>query len=163
MNEESVLQYENFIYFVIKKLHTFFFIEKSVKKEEDDTEEVRKVTEDNIKNIEFVKVNENEEILDFNKKNYHIIETIFTHKIIDILIFLILRHFNTLLEQNKVNIEDENNREYEEKKKENKNNKFNFKKKDIEVKCGKLLRFLVDFLYKCVYSMTSKENVRINH
>ena len=73
-----------------------------------------------------------------------------------------MRHFNTLLEQNKVNIEDENNREYEEKKKENKNNKFNFKKKDIEVKCGKLLRFLVDFLYKCVYSMTSKENVRIN-
>jgi hypothetical protein len=160
INEEIVLNYENFIHIICRRLDSLLFPENTMKNEDENSENIRKINDERKSNVEFVKVNDNKEILQFNMKNSHVIHVIFKHKVIDILIFLVLRHFNLLIkEYDFTRKEDKKVSEKKNKKEDEKKNKFNFQFNEVETKCGKLLKPLIDFLYKCVYSMTTQDNV----
>jgi len=104
-----------------------------------------------------------------NKKNSFIIKTIIDHKIIDILIFLALRHFSFNLQDTKINIK----KNFEIFKteyldilenitdKELKIIQLNFYKEELEKSCGKILKALTDFLFNCVMSLANYEMVII--
>ncbi len=102
-----------------------------------------------------------------NKKNYFIVKTIIEYKIIDILIFLALRHFSFNLQNTKSNIK----MKFEKFKKENitkidkitdkelKNIQMNFFKEELEKSCATILKPLIDFIYNCVLSLANYELV----
>jgi hypothetical protein len=102
-----------------------------------------------------------------NKKNSFVVKTIIDHKIIDILIFLAIRHFSFNLQNTKSNIK----KKFEVFQKDNisksdkitdkdlKMMQINFFKEELEKSCATILRAITDFLYNCVLSLANYELV----
>lgn len=125
----------------------------------------------NSQKIKFKSANDEKEILknnfNANKKNSFIVKTIIDHKIIDILIFLALRHFSFNLQNTKSNIKkkfevfqkDNISKADKISEKDLKIMQMNFYREELEKSCATILRALTDFLYNCVLSLANYEMV----
>ena len=161
-NEEIVNNYENFLFFVINKLDSFFFGKEYASVEEVNNK-VNCTTEINNNKTENNKKILNQDVIKLNKNNSQIIQSIIENKVIDIVIFLILRHFNSNLYSFKIEFEKESLEKFKSNDKtlilELKRQKFMYMKGEMEKKCGKLLKLLVDFLQKCVLNLSTYDHV----
>lgn len=122
-----------------------------------------------IANLEYEKIENPKNNFNATKKNSFIVKTIIDHKIIDILIFLSLRHFSCNLQSTKANLL----KKFEMFKKENsikldkisdkelKKLKLDFYRQELEKSCATLLTALTDFLYNCVLSLANYELVKL--
>ena len=162
-NIEVVLDYENFLLDILSKVNVYFFGEDY---ESDESDINNNSMNDNKKNkIDFVASGKNKDIVQFNKKNSQIVKIIVEEKIIDILIFLVLRHFKHKLSVFKKNYFErpwEANKTNDEKKEsELKKQRFAFMKSEMDKNCAFILKKLIGFLQNCVQSMNSYNNVKL--
>jgi len=162
-NIETILEYENFLLDIVTKINIYFFGDDYIGDESDVN---NNSIDDYKKNkIDFVASGKNKDVVQFNKKNSQIVKTIVEQKIIDILIFLVLRHFSHKLKIFKKNYFDrpwESTKQNDEKREaEIKKQRFANMKTEMDRVCGSLMKKLVFFLQNCVQSMSSYNNVKI--
>ncbi len=160
-NPEEINKFENFLYFTIKKLDSFVF-GKEYNTGEEESQKINTTTDINI-NDNINKKVFNQDIVKFNKNNRQMVQAIIENKVFDIVIFLVLRHFNSNLQSFKEEFEKESYENFKSTDKklilELKKQKFMYMKGEMEKKCGKLLKQFIDFLQKCVSHMTSYDRV----
>jgi hypothetical protein len=155
-NREIINEFENFVFDIICKIDYYFFPWKETKIESDFN-----VNEED--KIEYVNSAKNTGLKDMNKKNSQVIKAIIDNKVIDIIIFLTLRHFTQNLKIFKKTIEKQLKDIY----------KVNDKKTEVDLKvqrsmyaknemhryCGKLLSPLIAFLSNCVHAMKNYDHM----
>ena len=163
INPEEINKFENFLYFTIKKLDSFIF-GKEYNSGEDESTKIN-TTSENI-NENAPKKTLNNDIVKFNKNNRQMVQAIIENKVFDIVIFLILRHFNCNLQNFKEEFEKESYENFKSTDKkmilELKKQKFMYMKGEMEKKCGKILKQFIDLLQKCVSYMNSYDHVNIS-
>jgi hypothetical protein len=157
-NYETINQFENFIFDVLIKIDYYFFPRKESTKIESDFN-AREYDD----GIEYVNNSRNMGLKDLNKKNSQVIKAIIDNKVIDIIIFLTLRHYSYNLKQYKKTIDKQLKEIY----------KVNDKKTEVDLKvqrsiyaknemqryCGKLLGPLITVLFNCVYAMKNYDHM----
>jgi hypothetical protein len=155
-NYEIINEFENFIFDVISKIDYYFFPRKDTKIESD----YNTGYEDN---IEYVSNSRNSTLKDLNKKNSQVIKAIIDNKVIDIIIFLTLRHYSHNLKLFKKSIDKKMKDIY----------KVNDKKTEIDLKvqrtiyaknemqryCGKIIVPLINVLFNCIYAMKNYDHM----
>jgi Ca2+-binding EF-hand superfamily protein len=161
-NLEVINEYENFIFKVICNLNEYLFAKKYTnKKYSSSTSMSLNHDEENKRENNFVINSEN-----YSKPNSQIIKTIFDNKIIDIVNFLIIRHFYFNLKIFKKNSEKRfseifkvNNNMDKKTEVELRRQKYFYMKEEMERECGRLLKAYVDFLHNCVISMSNYDHI----
>ena len=173
--------YQNYLFNVIKQLDTYLFTKAFANKHDEKDESVSS-TNESFDNYQDTFMNDNSE---YQYKNTVLVKYVIEYKIVDLLIFLVLRHFNTNLKLFKKKIKEAKNNEEEKNSELNtyRNNTNNFNSNmfrnmnlntnssfterntnknyytDLNNYCGKLISALVDFLNNCVQSLNSYEHV----
>lgn len=161
-NLDVINEYENFIFKVICNLNEYFFSKKYINnKYSTSTSMSLDHDQENKQQNNFVINSEN-----YSKPNSQIIKTIFDNKVIDVLNFLIIRHFNFNLKIFKKNSEKRFSEIFKvnpniDKKTEVelKRQRYFYMKEEMERECGRLLKAYVDFLYNCVVSMSNYDHI----
>ena len=158
-NPLEINNYENFIFNVIRELNIYLFsntFSKNVSNNNNNKVEESKNSNDDyfMKNTEYY------------FKNSMIVKTIIDNKIIDLLIFLILRHFNInlkifkkkfnkfLKDEYKANINNLDGNQFGKLMAQKKSN-YN---QEMKQYCGRLLSALIDLLYNCVQAMNTYDH-----
>ncbi len=161
---DLIVEYESFLLDIIGKVNIYFFGDDYTGDESDVPN--HQIDENKKYKVEFVSSGKNKDIVQFNKKNSQIVKTIVEEKIIDILIFLVLRHFSYKLNIFKKNyfdkLMDTGKANDEKREMELKKQKFAYMKSEMDRQCGLLLKKLVSFLLNCVKNMNSYNNVSIS-
>jgi len=187
-NEETkpyvINNYQNYILNVIKELNTYLFSGAFTSIDNNSKEkESKSSTNESYEDFQDIFMNNTSE---YKYKNSVLVKYVVEYKVIDILIFLVLRQFNTNLKSFKQKIKNEQNNIEEEKNsniktfRNNTNNINMYINKNINLNtnstfterntvknyytelnksCGKLISGLVDFLYNCIQSLNSYEHV----
>ena len=176
----DINNYQNYIYNVIQELNKYLF-----SKIYDDS-----LADNNYKeNDSISSTNESYEdgkdqfmsnTSEYRYKKTVLVKYVIENKIVDILIFIVLRHFNNNLKIFKQKIQNQsNNNNYEEEKNSNMSvckstyinskmlQKMKIKENDTNKKyylelnnnCGKLITALVKFLYNCVEELNTYEHI----
>lgn len=190
-DESTIFDYENFLQHILHRLDYFFFdddFNSSSKKTNSEnkstynnklnndynntdytetssvnTNKINQKINQNKFNSNNNKPNENL-IDDLNRKNSQIVKCVIDSKIIDILIFLSLRHFNLKLESFKKYWHSKLNKELlhiKDKKTELelKRQQAEGVRTEMEVNCGQLISLLIKFIEKCVWSLTGNQHM----
>ena len=157
-NPNEINNYQNFIFNVIRELNIYLFSKTFSSKARNFGNNSN--NNSNIKDDIYVKTPQ------CYYKNSIIVKYIVEMKIVDLLIFLVLRHFDTNLITFKKKFKKELNKEMMDnmnnlgkiktgnlitEKKSNYNN-------EMKHYCGRLISALIDFLYNCIQSMTSYDH-----
>ena len=158
-NPNEINNYQNFIFNVIRELNIYLFSKTfSAKARHSDI----KIDKDNndIEDDIYIKTPQ------CYFKNSIIVKYVIEMKIIDILIFLVLRHFDTNLTYFKKKF----NKELKKEMMDNVNNlgkaktinlttekKSNYNN-EMRHYCGRLISALIDFLYNCIQAMASYDH-----
>ena len=157
-NPSEINNYQNFIFNVIRELNIYLFSKTFSAKAKHS--EYNLDTDNNINDDIYIKTPQ------CYYKNSIIVKYIIEMKIVDILIFLVLRHFDANLTVFKKKF----NKELRKEMMENVNNLGKIKTGNLitekksnynnEMKhyCGRLISALIDFLYNCIQAMTSYEH-----
>ena len=163
-NPNDINNYENFIFNVIRELNTYLFSRTfSAKAKHSDT----KVNDDNEEDSFY---QQKDDIYIKTPqcyfKNSIIVKNIIETKIVDLLIFLVLRHFDI----NLINFKKKFKKELKNEMNYNINNLGKIRTSNLttekksnyynEMKhnCGRLISALIDFLYNCIQAMSSYEH-----
>ena len=156
-NPLEINSYENFIFNTIMELNKFLFnnqYSKNVSQPNNKNKEEEKNNNNFVKNPEYY----------FN--NSMLVKCVIENKIIELLIFLVLKHFNANLEVFKKQFKHQLNRITElsfskdkaifvreiTSKKSNYNN-------EMKHYCGRLISGICDLLYNCIQAMTSYDHM----
>ena len=180
----DINNYQNYILNVIKELNKYLF-NKSFTKIDEISKENESIssTNESYEDYQDQFMNKSSE---YKYKNTVLVKYVIEYKVVDILIFLVLRHFNINLKLYKQKIKNERNNNEEEKNSNissyrntninanskifksinlNTNESFterNTKKNyysELNNHCGKLISALVKFLYNCVQSLNSYDHI----
>ena len=165
-NPKDINNYQNFIFNVIRELNTYLFSRtfSAKAKRSDSNESTNADNEDNSfyqrKDDIYVKTPQ------CYFKNSIIVKYIVETKIIDLIIFLVLRHFDI----NLINFKIKFNKELKQEMNTNINNlgkirassltsekKSNYYN-EMKHSCGRLISALIDFLYNCLQAMSSYDH-----
>ena len=167
-NEQSnpieINNYQNFIFNVIRELNTYLFSKTFSAKAKHSSPNPSYDTEDDSfyqqKDDIYIKTPQ------CYFKNSIIVKYIIETKIVDLIIFLVLRHF----EINLINFKKQFNKELKQEMMSNINNlgkirtsslttekKSNYYN-EMKHNCGRLISALIDFLYNCIQAMSSYEH-----
>ena len=160
----EINNYQNFIYNIIQELNTYLF-SNIFKSKKNDICDISNEDEDSTfeeqKQNTFQK-NKNE----YKYKNGVLVKYMIEHKIVDLLIFLVLRHFNLNLKMFKKIYKKEINKNEEEKNQnEHIVNTMTTNISNIDYynemtnNCGILMKALVDFLFNCLQALCSYEHI----
>ena len=156
-NPSDINNYQNFIFNVIRELNIYLF-SKTFSAKARRTE--NNLDNDNTQDDIYIKTPQ------CYFKNSIIVKYIIEMKIVDLLIFLVLRHFDT----NLATFKRKFNKELKKEMMANVNNLGKIKTGNLttekksnynnEMKhfCGRLISALIDFLYNCIQAMTSYEH-----
>jgi hypothetical protein len=156
-NPSDINNYQNFIFNVIRELNIYLF-SKTFSAKARRTE--NNLDKDNTQDDIYIKTPQ------CYFKNSIIVKYIIEMKIVDLLIFLVLRHFDT----NLATFKRKFNKELKKEMMANVNNLGKIKTGNLttekksnynnEMKhfCGRLISALIDFLYNCIQAMTSYEH-----
>ena len=164
-NPNEINNYQNFIFNVIRELNTYLFSKTFCEKAKhsEPNSYINFGTESNIEEYN------DDDFLTKAPQNYYknsiIVKYVIDTKIVDLIIFLVLRHFHRNLQIFKNKFKKELNNEINtninnlgnkttsliSQKKSNYNN-------EMKHFCGRLITALVDFLYNCVQAMSSYDH-----
>ena len=155
-NPCEINNYQNFIFNVIRELNIYLFSRTFSSKASHSGFNIDDTNQDDI----YIKTPQ------CYFKNSIIVKYIIEMKIVDILIFLVLRHFDS----NLAIFKKQFNKELKKEMSENVNNLGKIKTGNLttekksnynnEMKhyCGRLISALIDFLYNCIQTMTSYDH-----
>ena len=163
-NPNEINNYENFIFNVIRELNTYLFSKTfSAKARHSDSNSSYDIEDESFyqqKDDIYVKTPQ------YYFKNSIIVKYIIETKIVDLIIFLVLRHF----EINLINFKKQFKRELKKEMISNINNlgkirtsslttekKSNYYN-EMKHNCGRLISALIDFLFNCIQAMHSYEH-----
>ena len=163
-NPKDINNYQNFIFNVIRELNTYLFSRTfSAKAKRSESKTNLETEEDSFyeqKDDIYVKTPQ------CYFKNSIIVKYIIETKIVDLLIFLVLRHFDI----NLINFKKQFNKEVKLETNSNINNlgkirtsslvtekKSNYYN-EMKHNCGRLISALIDFLYNCIQAMSSYDH-----
>lgn len=177
----AINNYQNYIFNVIRELNIYMFSKSFTKIESNASSSGESIGKDSVSSTNESYENFQDQFMnntsEYKYKNSVIAKYMVEYKVVDLLIFLVLRHFNTNLKvfKQKFKKESNNMNTDEEEKNSNMNSTMyrNIKtsssfnpgdiNKDYYIElnnyCGKLLKALVDFLYNCVQCLNSDEHV----
>ena len=179
----EINKYQNYILNVLKELNVYLF-SKAFTNNVDIKSKDSSISSTN-ESYEDFQDQFMQNSPEYKYKNSILVKYIIEYKVLDILIFLVLRHFNTNLKLFKEKIKNEKNYMNEEEKNSNinsyRNNDLNstmFRNMNLNTNasfterytnknyynelnnfCGNLISALVDFLNNCVQSLNSYEHV----
>ena len=157
-NPNEINNYQNFIFNVIRELNIYLFSKTFSAKARHAG--FNSENENNLKDDIYIKTPQ------CFYKNSIIVKYIVELKIVDILIFLVLRHFDANLTVFKKKF----NKELRKEMMENMNNLGKIKTGNLITEkksnynnemrhyCGRLISALIDFLYNCIQAMTSYDH-----
>ena len=157
-NPNEINNYQNFIFNVIRELNIYLFSKTFSAKARHTG--FNSDNENNIKDDIYIKTPQ------CFYKNSIIVKYIIEMKIVDLLIFLVLRHFDANLAVFKKKF----NKELRKEMMENMNNLGKIKTGNLITEkksnynnemrhfCGRLISALIDFLYNCIQTMTSYDH-----
>ena len=172
--------YQNYILNVIKQLDSYLFSKAFTNKNDSKENESVSSTNESYDDYQDTFMNNSSQ---YQYKNAVLVKYVVEYKIVDLLIFLVLRHFNANLKLFKQKIKESKNKEEEKNSELNtyRNNITNsnlFKNMNLNTNasfterntnknyyielnkyCGKLISALVEFLFNCVESLNSYEHV----
>ena len=179
----AINNYQNYILSVINDLNIYMFQkDNSLKDNKSEQESVSSTNNSFDKNDEYMDDNP-----EYQFKNTVLIKYVVEYKVVDLLIFLVLRHFNTNLKLFKKKIKSElleeeqyttntNNLTYSTNMKfetlidtsnpvlntnssltERNSNKKYYSK--LNSFCGNLMSSLIDFLYQCVQALNNYDHI----
>ena len=162
-NPNDINNYQNFIFNVIRELNTYLFSRTFSAKAKHSDSDINLETEDDLfskKEDIYIKTPQ------YYFKNSIIVKYIVETKIVDLLIFLVLRHFDI----NLINFKRKFNKELKQEMNSNINNlgkirtsslatekKSNYYN-EMKHNCGRLISALIDFLYNCIQAMSSYDH-----
>ena len=163
-NPNDINNYQNFIFNVIRELNTYLFSRTFSAKAKHSDSNIKLDNEDDSfshqKDDIYVKTPQ------CYFKNSIIVKYIIETKIVDLLIFLVLRHFDI----NLINFKKKFNKELKQEMNSNINNLGKIRTSSLttekksnyynEMKhyCGRLISALIDFLYNCIQSMITYDH-----
>ena len=178
----DINNYQNYILNVINELNIYMFQKENNLVDINDKESVSSTNNSYDNNDEYMIDNP-----EYKFKNTVLIKYVVEYKVVDLLIFLVLRHFNTNLKLFKKKIKSETSGELSSTFSTNNitytsNIKFetlidstnpvlntngslterNTNKKyylELNKSCGKLISSLVDFLYQCIQALNSYDHI----
>ena len=153
----DINNYENYILNIIKEINTYMFKKDIFSEKEYQDNETVTSTDNSYEKKSDEYMDENPE---YKYKNSVLIKYVVEYKVIDLLIFFVLRHFNTNIKLFKQKIKSLNN---DEDKNENMNSTElitdkNYYK-ELNKYCGKLITSLVDLLFNCVEALNSYDHI----
>ena len=181
----AINNYQNYIFNVIRELNIYMFSKSFTKIESNASSSGESVGKDSVSSTNESFENFQDQFMnstsEYKYKNSVIAKYMVEYKVVDLLIFLVLRHFNTNLKVFKQKFKKEINNMNINEEEKNSNNNSNMNStmyrniktnssfnpgdtnKDYYIElnnyCGKLLKALVDFLYNCVQCLNSDEHI----
>ena len=162
-NPNEINDYQNFIFNVIRELNTYLFsrtFSAKARHSESNSNDNDTKSSEKVKDDIYIKTPQS------YYKNSIIAKYIVETKVVDILIFLVLRHFDI----NLLNFKKKFKKELKQEMDENLNNLGKIRTGNLttekrsnyynEMKhyCGRLISALIDFLYNCLQAMTSYDH-----
>ena len=175
--------YQNYIYNVIQELNKYLFNKTFDNSMDDNSRENDSISSTN-ESYEDFKDQFMDNTSEYSYKKTVLVKYVIENKVVDILIFLVLRHFNNNLKVFKQKMQNESNNIEEEKnsninvsqstfvnskmlqkmKKDangshSERNKIKKYYSELNDQCGKLITALVKFLYQCVEALNTYEHI----
>ena len=177
----EINNYQNYIFNVIYELNSYLFNKALFIKEENEKDKSSySSTNEEYEDFQDIFMHNTSE---YKYKNSVLVKYVVEYKVVDLLIFLVLRHFNNNLKLFKQKIKNEHNTNEEEKNSNlntyrSNNNNTMFRNMNLNTNasfterntnknyyielnnyCGKLISALIKFLFNCVESLNSYEHV----